>query len=58
MALEPCRECGKTVSTEAKTCPNCGVRDPVNPGQALAGEAIAFFGLIFCVAILIAYRCG
>lgn len=28
MALVPCRECGQQVSTEAKTCPHCGVADP------------------------------
>ena len=29
MALRPCRECGKEVSTEAATCPHCGVQRPV-----------------------------
>lgn len=28
MALKPCRECGKEVSTEAKTCPHCGRLTP------------------------------
>lgn len=28
MALQPCRECGAQVSTEAPTCPHCGVPDP------------------------------
>lgn len=28
MALAPCRECGKQVSTEASTCPDCGVPHP------------------------------
>ena len=28
MALKPCRECKKKVSTEANTCPNCGVPNP------------------------------
>ena len=28
MALEPCRECGAKVSTEAEICPHCGVRLP------------------------------
>jgi hypothetical protein len=28
MALEPCRECGREVSTEAQTCPHCGVGRP------------------------------
>lgn len=28
MALKPCRECKEKVSTEAKTCPHCGVSKP------------------------------
>ena len=28
MAMSNCRECGKAVSTKAKTCPNCGVPKP------------------------------
>jgi ribosomal protein L37E len=28
LGLEDCRECGKPVSTEAKTCPNCGAGKP------------------------------
>lgn len=28
MALVPCRECGKEVSDEAKTCPYCGIKTP------------------------------
>lgn len=27
MALEQCIECGHEISTEAKTCPNCGARN-------------------------------
>ena len=30
MALQPCRECGAQVSTEAKSCPHCGVPDPAS----------------------------
>ena len=29
MAMSKCRECGKAVSTLAKTCPHCGVAKPV-----------------------------
>lgn len=29
MSLKPCRECGNEVSSEAPTCPRCGVQDPV-----------------------------
>ena len=28
MALKPCRECKKKVSTEASTCPSCGAPNP------------------------------
>jgi uncharacterized membrane protein len=28
MALQPCRECGARISTEAPSCPHCGVPDP------------------------------
>ncbi|CAH3779769.1 hypothetical protein I9Y19_003266 [Citrobacter freundii] len=28
MALTKCKECKKEVSTSAKTCPHCGVKDP------------------------------
>lgn len=36
MALKPCRECKKDVSTEAKTCPHCGVAAPVKQGSGKA----------------------
>lgn len=28
MSLKKCRECGESVSTEAKTCPHCGIKKP------------------------------
>ena len=28
MAMTACKECGKAVSTEAKTCPHCGTSAP------------------------------
>ena len=30
MALKPCRECKKKVSTEATVCPSCGVPNPTD----------------------------
>ena len=30
MAMSNCKECGKAVSTKAKTCPNCGVPKPAS----------------------------
>jgi hypothetical protein len=32
MALKACRECGQQISTEAETCPHCGVRKPIAGG--------------------------
>jgi len=32
MAISQCRECGDKVSTEAKTCPHCGVPHPTTEG--------------------------
>ncbi len=29
MTMSKCKECGKAVSTKAKTCPSCGVPKPV-----------------------------
>jgi hypothetical protein len=34
MAMKPCRECGKEVSTSAKTCPNCGIKAPARKSSA------------------------
>ncbi len=29
MTIRACRECNKDISTEARTCPNCGISDPI-----------------------------
>jgi hypothetical protein len=45
MGLTNCRECDGTVSTEAKACPNCGVKDPAPSafwGKAIWGWVIVF----------------
>ena len=34
MALQACRECGQMVSTEAASCPRCGVPRPTSPDGA------------------------
>ena len=35
MPLQPCRECGEMVSTEASTCPKCGVPNPTKTVEAI-----------------------
>jgi hypothetical protein len=45
LALRPCRECRREVSTEANQCPHCGVSNPSGrrtPGQILL---LTLFGL-------------
>lgn len=52
MALKPCRECGKTVSSEAATCPHCGIKTPVKRGLSAAGiGCITLVVVLFIVAI-------
>ncbi|TCT89324.1 hypothetical protein EDC48_106125 [Gibbsiella quercinecans] len=42
MAMKKCRECGHSVSSSAKKCPSCGVKEPyISP----------FKGILFLVAI-------
>ena len=39
MALSTCKECGAQVSTEAKSCPSCGVKAPTKR-PATAGQSV------------------
>lgn len=53
MAMKACRECGKEVSTEAKTCPHCGVKSPVRKGLGLGSKIVlGIFALGILGAIL------
>lgn len=53
MALKPCRECKKEVSTEAKTCPHCGKKNPTRGGRRswvqLAGGALVVVYTAFVI---------
>ena len=41
MALTKCKECKKEVSTSAKVCPHCGVKNPgTTAGQAIGGFVV------------------
>jgi hypothetical protein len=44
MALKPCRECKKKVSTEAVTCPSCGVPNPTQKKIVVAKKKINPWG--------------
>lgn len=51
MGLKECRECGVKVSTEAKTCPHCGVNKPVSSNGILKW-AILGISTIVIVALV------
>ncbi len=50
MALTPCKSCKKEVSTDAKTCPHCGTR---NPGGRTSVAAI--LGLSLLALLVVGY---
>lgn len=60
MAIKKCRECGESVSTEAKSCPKCGAAHPTETGMdriisgfmtiviaVIVGDFLFGWGLIF-----------
>lgn len=49
MAMTTCRECGKEVSTEAKSCPHCGV---AAPGKKPASVKDGLLGLAIMAALV------
>jgi hypothetical protein len=49
MALQACHECGSKISSEAKTCPQCGVapKNKSNTLSAVFGGIVAVFAIWF-----------
>ena len=59
MALQSCRECGQQVSTEAATCPRCGVPNPTAspPVASTQGDKRRSLGIwifLFLVVVVLA----
>jgi hypothetical protein len=50
MALTVCRECGEQISTEAKTCPSCGIKSPARKPIGCLG----MMGVAFAIWVVIA----
>lgn len=46
MALKPCKECQQEVSTQAKTCPHCGVKAPAQTPGPRIFATLVLLGLI------------
>jgi hypothetical protein len=55
MALKSCRECGKQVSTEAATCPHCGVRSSASPTPRSPIEVAGIVALLLIAVAIFAY---
>lgn len=49
MALKPCIECKREISTEAKTCPHCGKK---NPTTSPADQAKGCAGCLIILGVL------
>lgn len=53
MALIPCRECGKNVSSAAETCPHCGIKSPAAaPAKRLRYVLLGLVGLAVVGALM------
>lgn len=50
MALRPCKSCKNTVDTNAKNCPNCGVR---NPGLTTGQKVFRLMTLLLIIAVVV-----
>jgi hypothetical protein len=45
MALRPCKECKKEISTDAKICPHCGKKQGIGLGIGCLGIIVALIAL-------------
>lgn len=52
MAMTTCKECGKQVSTEAKTCPHCGTSAPVK--KKSKGGIGKWLLIVFAIGLVVA----
>lgn len=53
MALKPCRECTKLVSTSAKACPHCGVSQPTKSALTKQIGCLPVIGICFCAFVVL-----
>jgi hypothetical protein len=54
MAVKPCKECGKEVSSKAKSCPHCGAPTKRRLG-VLRGLVVVFLGVVgvgYCATLV------
>lgn len=48
MPLKPCKECGKEISTDAKSCPHCGKRSPT---RSSTSPVLAVLGVVVVLGV-------
>lgn len=53
MALKECKECKKEVSSTAKTCPHCGVKNPAITGKDKAKGCLGLFIAVIIIATIL-----
>jgi hypothetical protein len=52
MALNPCKECGTEVSTEAKACPKCGA--PISKSKVAGGcLVLILLAAVFLIFVMV-----
>jgi ABC-type ATPase with predicted acetyltransferase domain len=51
MAMTTCRECKKEISSEAKTCPHCGVSAPGRRGVNISTPAGCMIIILLLVVV-------
>lgn len=56
MAIGTCRECGKEVSSEAKICPHCGVKQPIRKSNTGCLVALGVLVLLFVIGSLTSHN--
>lgn len=53
MGLKACKECGQQVSTNAETCPHCGVKNPARPTQYGCGTGcLALIAVVVVIGVV------
>lgn len=52
MALKNCRECGAEVSDQAKTCPRCGIKNPIKRTSLITKVLLGIIATPFIVIAL------
>lgn len=51
MALRPCSECKREISTEAKVCPNCGKKNPTSRPNGAALGCLGVVGFLVLIGM-------